>query len=117
MGMGDKNSKSADVSETDEEAEILNIARISRSDFGVAAASKRPGVVCSIYWSEDKGDTIIEVGLDRSRWREIPPGSDEKQPVVDHTAIPDCVVCGGRTAPHRDGLARFCTECGETLVG
>jgi len=96
LGMGREDTESTDVSEGIPTSEVLIVGTIRITEQGIADASCIPGVVCRFNWLEDSSDTVIKVGLDKSRWREIPAGSDEKQPVADHSVESNCVVrdCG-----------------------
>ncbi len=114
--MGRQDTESADVSAEDEGAEILVVARIYPSNGPIATAPCFPGVVCRINGAENGGYPEIEVGLDKSRWRQIPAGSDEEQPVVDDTAKSDSLVCAcGADWYATINRVRFCKSCWDAL--
>ena len=113
--MGRQDTESADVSEAITTTEIPVLATIFVSGGSVTAASGLPGVVCRVNRFEDSGDTIITVGLDKSRWREIPAGSDEEQPVADDTVVDECMACGSRTRRQAQAGC-LCESCWAALV-
>ena len=107
-----KDTKSADVSEGQEAAEILVIATVYDTPNGLAVTSLRAGVVCSVYRTKDGRNTEFDVGLDQSRWREIPAGSDEEREMVDDTPQCNCVVRpSGVIRFEWEGGKRVCKSC------
>ena len=91
--MGRQDTETPDVSEGGAGSEVLIVGTILFTGNGVTIPSRRSGVVCRINWSENKRHTEITVGLDKSRWREIPAGGDEEQPVVNDSTLPRCAKC------------------------
>ena len=114
--MGRQDTESTDVAEADETAEILELGTILIPLGGTPPSFSIGGVVCRFNRSEDESHTVLKVGLDLKRWRQIPAGSDEERTVADDTAKSDCLAC---TCPRmaRRWQAGVCQSCGRPVGG
>ena len=87
--MDRQDTEGADVSEGTDDSEILIVGAIHCTPSTVADAPLRPGVVLRFHRLAGGPNYVIEVGLDKARWREIPAGGDEVGEVADDTPKSD----------------------------
>ena len=118
--MGRKDTESTDVSEEDSETEMLVFGPVHIPCSGTTTTFIKSGVVCRINRAKNSRYPIITVEVDLKRWRQIPAGSDEEQPVVDDTAESYCLecTCGSGARMHYFSYAqgcRVCQSCGGTV--
>ena len=89
--MDRKNTESADVSEDTTGPEILVVGTIFLAAGHITITPTRPSVVFRQHGAKSDPHHVYEVGLDKSRWTEIAPRSDEGEEVADDTLESDSV--------------------------
>lgn len=96
--------------------QILKYAGMDDSGKRTAATFICPGMVCRVYGAENKGNSIVTVGLDKSRRCTISTRDNEKQPLADDSTEYDCVLCAER-AIHSPPYYQhgFCESCWQGL--
>ena len=93
--MGRKDTESTDVPEDGGETEVSIVASILIPSEGTPLPSGKTGVVFRVNWAPSGTYYEITVGLDKSRWREVAPRSDEGEEMVDDTAESDSLASAG----------------------
>ena len=87
--MDRQDTKSPNVPKVRDDSEILKVGSICVPSKGVAYTSLRPGVVFRKHRAKSHSHYVLEVGLVKSRWREITGDCDEGKEVADDSTESD----------------------------